>query len=305
MSYWGGYDAYRRGPGKTKPQAHDPVYKGDQRKHIINKIMDLLSDWRFSQFEKEGPVLSGIRSALCLKGYSWDRANREAANLVSSAIMKLGYSRPTWEQGQPDYTTPAENCKWCGGAVDTEFGSGMRSSRFCSEECAKAFITRRDAETVRDASEAFHAAWKTIRRAKHPAISCRECGVRFKPHKGDEKFCSPSCYKKHRDRALEELPCLHCGISFMAHKGRRPDQGKFCSARCALAHRHVLSFERTCQWCGDRFMSKRHHTNFCSHTCSTTVRKAKKGVYPKRLSPPVLDFIFREQGLRVTTEIAA
>ncbi|OWK20076.1 hypothetical protein AJ88_33085 [Mesorhizobium amorphae CCBAU 01583] len=62
-----------------KKLAKHPIFGADKRKHVVNQMMDVMADWRLSPFEFEGSCRAGLRSALCLAGHSWQRADDEAA----------------------------------------------------------------------------------------------------------------------------------------------------------------------------------------------------------------------------------
>lgn len=303
------------------PKKHEPIYRGEARQHLVQRVMDVLRDWRLSPFENEGAATAGLRGALCLKGYGWEKANREASEIVAEGLRLLGAVRPTWEQGQREYSVPKENCSWCYGPIGDDLLRDQRRTSYCSDVCARAAIAHRDFGDRRNNSESYQAAWDTIYRTRHPARECLECGKSFRPQAADGVYCSRACAHKrqHPDRH-----CQQCGKTFRP----RGDHSKFCSSDCAsssqrtLMDRHcqfcaklfrpsedsvrfcsiqcvnlgrsLIQIPRECEWCGGRFMAKSPKGRCCSHPCSNTFAAFRAGRWvPKRISPPVFDYVFK------------
>lgn len=55
----------------------------------------------------EGPLRAGIRSDLCLQGWGWSAADLMAREVLEDAFRKAGAIRPTWNEGQPEWTIEA------------------------------------------------------------------------------------------------------------------------------------------------------------------------------------------------------
>jgi endogenous inhibitor of DNA gyrase (YacG/DUF329 family) len=218
--------------------------------------MDVLRDWRLSYFENEGMCRAGIRSALCLQGYGWLKSDREAESIVADGLRRLGAVRPTWEQGQREYVDPDDTCKQCAGPLSDE--QIAHHDRFCSAECAKIAITRRAFENLSTDNAHYRRAAQIIRIAKKPKLTCAQCGNEFQQRgeNGKAKFCSESCYQIHV-------------------RTKTPD------------------IEKHCAYCGGRFMAKLPTATYCSDSCKTRGAAIRRGVFPKRISPPVFDYVFR------------
>lgn len=343
---WSGWGEYRHhassappvtlaGPkteaGSKKPL---PILRGQKRRHVINKAIDVLRDWRKSPFEHEGAVRAGIRSALCLCGHGWHRSDEQAAEIVAAALHAIGAVRPTWEQGQREYVEPRENCARCA----VELPDEMRNvgARFCSEECARFAIEYRDFE-IRSMSDAMYkAAQDVIMRSKHhtrncvrcnnpyrplfgqsrfcskecadlaavvlPAIDCGNCGRTFKPKNRYIAYCSRTCAAEARVVAPERA-CETCGKSFRRAIGNSAGRGKYCSRQCAVAARSVVHLHKVCACCGAHFTAKGSKAKFCSMRCAQLANTFAHGRPPKRIAPLVLDYLFRTQGLRITGEV--
>lgn len=83
----------------------------------------------------------GIRSGLILQGgWRWRDADAAARDVVRSALRRIGARRPSWQQGQPEFTQFAvlyerTRCVRCGWKLP----EGHR--RFCSRRCSGAHFT--------------------------------------------------------------------------------------------------------------------------------------------------------------------
>lgn len=55
-------------------------------------------------FGLEGPLRHTIRSALCLQGWRWADADAAACQMVAATLASLWATRPTWNEGQPEWT---------------------------------------------------------------------------------------------------------------------------------------------------------------------------------------------------------
>ncbi|MBV2144401.1 hypothetical protein KUG47_12945 [Falsochrobactrum sp. TDYN1] len=269
---WGrmlGYGEYRYG---NKPKKIERIYKGDARNHKITEVMNALRDWRLSHFENEGAVFHGLRSALCLEGHSFARSEREASSLISAAFTYLGYARPSWEQGQREYSLPEEYCNWCYTEMPEEQWQGIRKARFCSPVCAKAALEHRDFErTLRDSAIA-RSAQAIIRREALPERQCKFCLKMFKPFNPDSRdlsFCSRECADQSR-RKYSEIPCGSCGKLFRQMKADH----RYCSSDCF----NTASHPTECKQCHKRFIAKRFGAMFCSNNCSQTYRRAEEAI---------------------------
>lgn len=58
-------------------------------------------------FGLEGPLRHGIRSDLCLQGWRWRDADGMARELLDMAFMVVRATRPSWNEGQPEWTVEA------------------------------------------------------------------------------------------------------------------------------------------------------------------------------------------------------
>ncbi len=83
-----------------------------------------------------------IRASLCLEGWRWRDADKEAATVVGVVLSILQAKRPTWEQGQREYVTyggaliERTRCSNCGKKLEGD------QLRFCSSLCRVSFHAR-------------------------------------------------------------------------------------------------------------------------------------------------------------------
>lgn len=282
-----GYTDYRYG-SKPKKRAPKPVFTPDRRKHVVHEVIDQMKQWRSSPFEFEGTVRASIRSALCLQGIGWHRSDNEAASVVSEALRIIGAQRPTWEQGQREYSIPEENCNWCG----IPLPEGTRE-RFCDPVCAKAALSWRDYETRYKESLIGNSAYRVVARSRNPERPCKNCGEMFRPLQADsdQQFCSQRCFGAYR-AYLPEKQCKQCGKSFRPRQAG--NTSLFCSSACYHKHGRTEEYHRQCVWCFRPFVTKSARAIFCSGTCKTQMFRVTRGDFPKRLTPPVFDYVFKQ-----------
>lgn len=105
-----------------------------------------------SLFGLEGPLRHAIRSDLCLQGWRWKDADAMAREMMDEAFRAVRATRPTWNEGQPEWTIPANTliertrCVRCGKPLPEGH------HKFCSDLCASAHGKR--LASIREADEA-------------------------------------------------------------------------------------------------------------------------------------------------------
>jgi hypothetical protein len=55
----------------------------------------------------EGPLRASIRSDLCLQGWRWKDADDLAKDVLAAAHSRVGAKRPSWNEGQLEWTIEA------------------------------------------------------------------------------------------------------------------------------------------------------------------------------------------------------
>lgn len=165
----------------------------DRKRSISEKISALMREAEPTPFAAEGPCRAGIRASLCLQGWSWAPADLLAADIVSVALNMVGAKRPTWQEGQPEWTQPGalpierERCVRCGKSLP----DGHRL--YCSHVCRHAAKMDRQRDRWNEESyaawKAYHAAW----RERQPERECEGCGRPFKPKRKEQRYCRYDC----------------------------------------------------------------------------------------------------------------
>lgn len=320
--YWGGYSSHRYGNDQSVKRSIFPaIIKGQKRNDVTECAIDLLRQWRSSPFENEGQTIAGLRSSFCLMGYGWQHAHHEASTIVASAITILGYARPTWVQGQPDYVEARDTCSWCEGAMPDDL-AGIHRAKFCSSVCATSAIAHRHTHEGDKLRVVYETARQTIERSKNPKrncehcerafrpifdngrfcshrcatsaskelkpINCQSCGKKFEPRNQHNKFCSKECASN--DRVIHaDRPCKQCGIHF------KPPTGTsfYCSKTCTDEAKRGARVQTECVVCGDEFVARLKGAKFCSTRCTSLHYRIEKREWPKKLNPPIFDYLVK------------
>lgn len=177
---------------KVKPAR--PRRLGRERQRVISdRIVAIMRAVEPTPFAAEGPCRAGVRSSLCLQGWSWKEAEAAAAEIVLGALNILGAKRPNWYQGQPDWTRPGalpierETCAECRRPLP----EGRR--RFCCDEHRDWFHGAREREANAEAIAVRKKAQKVAWTEKQPARSCEWCKDPFQPKEKNQRYCSVHC----------------------------------------------------------------------------------------------------------------
>lgn len=183
---------------KNKPRKMN----GDRKKRLVAETCIILKTGEPTHFAFEASCRHGLRSALCLDGWAWADADKMAAEIVNAALMIIGAKRPTWQQGQPEWTQHGavaevrDNCKRCSKSLPEGY------KKYCSMQCAQAEkqarLYQRRKEEMRAYARARYAAGKL--HPVQPPRPCETCGKYFSPRKKNARFCSTTCSNK-RDGA--------------------------------------------------------------------------------------------------------
>lgn len=273
-----GYLPYRY--GSPKPVTLPPIFTGQARKAKVGDAINLLRGWRLSPFELEGTTRAGLRSGLCRNGYAWPRADREAETLVAEALHLIGAKRPTWIEGQWQYTAGQDYCWTCRGALDEE--ARTNKARFCCPECATVARESRHEVFAHATNLARYAAFYATAKEKIPERDCAWCGTSFRPAKVESVTCSDTCRSHLAAQTLarkaakaQPKPCAQCGAMF------RPltKQVRYCSDPCRLqffadkkaAKAAERRGDRSCPGCLSVFTPKRANQIYCGEKCSARV----------------------------------
>jgi hypothetical protein len=256
--------------------AFQPIYKGDKRNDVIDKIKAILRRFRLSIWEWEASCRHGLRAALCMEGYAWAHADAEAASLVDSALKILGGGdRPTWIEGQKEYVIPYEICQnyGCGNELDDD--DRLRHRRFCSDACRNAAIQHRADLAAYISHGVIQHAGYVIRKERLPRKQCEnpDCGEWFQPAHAHTKACSAECGQAIMERAIKPRECANPACKTVWKPKVRTH--KFCCHECSVEARALVLPMRRCQnpKCKSPEYRPRHETQmFCSDPCKQQAR---------------------------------
>jgi len=111
---------------QRRPKARVPRLAAGRRKALVDRCAVILRAGEPTCFAFEATCRHSLRAGLCLNGWSWARADTEAAEIVAEALRRIRAKRPTWREGQPRYTqegfSPIERtrCAWCAKPLPAE-----------------------------------------------------------------------------------------------------------------------------------------------------------------------------------------
>lgn len=83
---------------------------GKDRHHVIATRLRRIIRHEFVEgriptvFGLEGPLRHALREAFCSQGWRWSDADDTARHLVETALFSLGAMRPSWNEGQPEWS---------------------------------------------------------------------------------------------------------------------------------------------------------------------------------------------------------
>lgn len=260
--------------GKQPPKAKPRRMNRQRFERAVDEAVAILRPGFPTKFEFEGACRHGFRSALCQDGWSWNDADATAAAIVAKALNLIGAVRPTWKQGQPEWTeegfSPTERT-WCANC-----GSRLPPSEqdrvYCSEGCRVSAYQKRakiSGERMSRAEYLATCAAHSERRRLDREIDCPNCGEPFitDPWRR-KKYCSDECAdagRKATMRLQPEKPCASCGTAFPPRGSR---DSRYCSRACAQVGRRVRE-ERSCLTCRSVFTARpSEHKRFCSPRCA-------------------------------------
>lgn len=90
----------------------------------------------------EGTLIASLRSGLCLRGWSWPEADRNARAIVAEAFTRAGAKRPAWKEGQPEHTEGGIIRQTRTTCANCEKGLEPEQHMYCCKTCAMAHRAR-------------------------------------------------------------------------------------------------------------------------------------------------------------------
>lgn len=250
------------------------ILNGKRREAVLSQVLDRLRDWRLSPFEFEADARAGVRSALCLRGYAWERSDEEAAGLVAEGLRIIGAIRPTWQEGQPEFTDSGR---------DQDAREAMLQRTKPCARCGKLFAPVNN-------RPAMFCSWECVALRER---ACAHCGRMFAPRHKGSKYCGPKC-SALAQRTVAPRTCRHCRSIFRPRNGNRTDEGFYCSMECQVAGRAYVTVVRVCEWCDTVYTARGHKSRFCSPRCRQKSIDLRNGKWrPTVITPPVFDYMIR------------
>jgi predicted nucleic acid-binding Zn ribbon protein len=202
--------------GLKRPKAAHWQIPAERREGILVGVISILRSGNPTRFAHEGACRHGLRAALCLEGHSWDDADAATSSIISDALHRLGAVRPPWWEGQSEYAdTDASKglCSYsrCGNPIPLDRGVGLRSVKFCSDECgmyAHNERVRRFGNKYTLAEYLAMSAARTQRTIEQHSGDCEVCGRHFVAQIPGRRYCSRRCFFKTKTLHAERS----CGI---------------------------------------------------------------------------------------------
>jgi hypothetical protein len=184
--------------------------RGDRaaRQAKVREIADVLRDAEPTPFALQAACTHAIRAKLCLDGWPYTVAHAEADKLVKAALDLVGAKRPSWAQGQPEWTQE--------GVRTRERTTCARCARplpeghfkWCSHNCKRAAGEDKWRQQNRQEFNAKQRAYRAAWSAKQPSRACAECGTEFKPKSPtnpNAKHCSVRCRNRANARKNKDF----------------------------------------------------------------------------------------------------
>jgi hypothetical protein len=131
---------------------------------IVDIVAEILMTGEPSRFRFEALCRHTLRSARCLQRMPWAKADTWAAKIVREALGAIGAQRPSWAQGQPEWTQPGiinnsrTRCVQCGKRLPENH------HRYCGPVCARASHNYRAYLDHREDLIAYHRAYRAAKR---------------------------------------------------------------------------------------------------------------------------------------------
>lgn len=207
---------------------------------MVSTVAAILRQGEPTVFAFEAACRHGLRIRLIFEGWRWADADSTAAEIVATALRRVGAQRPTWYQGQPEYTqegyAPSARtlCARCGGPMLTVEARNGWQQRYCSILCRHGAELRNEAMSRAEYWQALRAAGEVKRLERQR--DCERCGTPFIPQAqvANPRFCSKACF--HASIAVQPRPCGWCRNVFTPRKRHI----KFCSYTCAARNREAM-----------------------------------------------------------------
>lgn len=219
------------------------------RSELVSRVVVILKGGWPTVFALEGACRHSVRSYLCTEGWGWHEADRNADDIVSNALNRLGAKRPSWSQGQPEYRGEEfhGNVRRCANPKCRSI-LHEEQKRYCSDHCRTFVNHTRWIEQNREYDAARKAVWQAKRKAadpeaalarrreryrreqeNRPVAECIRCGAIYRSTP-TQKYCSRRCYQDSKPPQQKERACVVCFGRFYVRWQSEPQQT--CSRKC-------------------------------------------------------------------------
>jgi len=137
---WGRYARTKAASGHKA--ATGQRLKSAQRVRFVDVVAPILRRAEPTPFALEGALRHWLRGRFCLKGWNWADADRAADEIIVAGLNRIGAERPTWKQGQPEYTQDGVmmvervTCVNCGSPLPKQH------TKYCSQTCSTNYTSR-------------------------------------------------------------------------------------------------------------------------------------------------------------------
>ena len=127
-------EAARRSLRKAKPRRS---LNQKLRARLITTAAGLMKRSEPSPFAFEAVIRAWLRAHLCLRGWQWADADFAAEGVTEGALNRIGAGRPTWKEGQPEWTVEGAatfertRCVNCGRPLPE------MHRKYCSDFCSR------------------------------------------------------------------------------------------------------------------------------------------------------------------------
>nr|WP_313709125.1 hypothetical protein [Brucella intermedia] len=235
----------KRIAAREKPRKlHD-----DLRTRLLETVIVILKEGRPTLFALEGTCRHHVRAFLCVEGWGWEEADIASADIVLTALNRIGAKRPSWADGQPEYRGHGfhGNMRRC---INQKCHAPLEENQklYCSDHCRHYVNVSRWMERNKEHAlaqkvinrakrkaadpEAFKAKQREYQRRQDEKRPVRECVLCSKPFKANktQRYCSDAC-KYKRNEADKERACVVCFNRFFVRWVSEPKQT--CSRKCA------------------------------------------------------------------------
>lgn len=248
----------------------------DRFKRMAASVATILKAGRSSQFEYEGACRQGVRVSLVFEGWRWKDADATASALVSVALHMIGAERPSWDEGQLNFTNTHQVdhhfCARCGRVIGQD-RKRFSTAKYCSITCGQAAANAKFRITgVRVARAAWlaSAALKKERTILERSGNCEACGRPFITDRPNQRFCSMRC-SGHEKIEIKPRSCIRCATMFTPSTNR---EQPYCSHACAMKGIRKERPELTCLHCKAIFrpLYPSQKRLYCSTACGRTAR---------------------------------